>query len=364
MPDSQLLVEIDGERLSDDGLGSLVEVLVEEATDVADAATLVAVLDPDPAGEWSSVLDALIAPSIPLVVQLSRGDATYRFEGCSTRVEWTIDPEGASRLSVTAVDRTLELDREEKVVAWPGSADSTIAEAIFSSYGFGSDVESTPDGPDPDVHVVLQRSSDLAFVRALAEKWGYAAFLEATATRVVGHFHPIDPLADAQGEIALGFGSDAQHVTASAQLVEGQRVKVSRIPALSDTAQTGDGAGDDQAQGSSSLGGQTTTLLAPGDVSGEVDPSSTADALARRSAFGARLSVEVDADRVDLLVRARKPLLVRGLGSSLSGRYLVERVRHTVTPDRHRQQLTLVRNALGLKGDESFGSTIGIGLPL
>ena len=48
-------------------------------------------------------------------------------------------------------------------------------------------------------------------------------------------------------------------------------------------------------------------------------------------------------------------VLVKGLGSTLSGRYLVQRVRHTVTTAAHKQSVTLVRNALGLKGDEPFG---------
>ena len=55
------------------------------------------------------------------------------------------------------------------------------------------------------------------------------------------------------------------------------------------------------------------------------------------------------------MLRAKRTVLVRGLGSSLSGLYLVERVRHVIGVDRHRQQLTLVRNALGLKGNEPFG---------
>jgi len=361
VPDSRLLVELDGDRLSDDALRSLVEVQIEESLDVADAATLVATLDADPTGEWVSVLDPLLTPSTPLVVQVTRGDASYRFEGRSTEASWTIDPEGASRLSVSAVDRTLELDLEEKVVAWPGSSDSAIAETIFSSYGFTTDLESTPDGPDPDVHVVLQRGSDLTFLRALAAKWGYVAFLEATETRIIGHFHSIDPLAEPQGQLSLGFGADAQHVSASASLVEGHEVKVSRIPALSDSAQTADSDGEDQTQGAHSLGGRATMLLTPDDVTGEIDPSSTAQALARRSAFAVRLSVEIDADRTGLLLRARKPLLVGGLGSTLSGRWLVQRVRHIVTLQSHRQQLTLVRNALGLTGDEPFGSSGGLG---
>ena len=363
MPDdsSQLLVEIDGSRVSDDDLRSVSEVQAEESTHVADAATIVASLEADDAGEWTSVLDAAVTPSTPVVVEISRGGTTYRFEGRSTESSWTIDPQGGSRLSVIAVDRTLELDLEEKVVAWPGSADSTIAEAILSSYGFAPDVESTPDGPDPDVHVVLQRGTDLAFLRDLAEKWGYAVYLEADETRITARFGPVDPLADPQGELSLGFGSDAEKVTASARLVDGQRVKVARIPALSDSAQNGDASGDDQSQGTTSLAARTTVLLAPADIAGELDPTLTAEALARRSAFAVELSVEIDAERSGMLVRARRPILVKGLGSSLSGRWLVERVRHTVTLERHRQQLTLVRNALGLRGDEPFGSTGGLG---
>ena len=162
---------------------------------------------------------------------------------------------------MSAIDRTLELDSEEKVVAWPGSQDSTIAEAILSSYGFTPQVETTTDSPDPDVHIVLQRGSDLAFLRSLATKWGYATFLEATEAGIVGHFEPIDPLADPQGELSLGFGTDSQHVDATVNLVEGQRVKLSRIPALSDSAQDADETGDDQAQGAHSLAAQTTVLL-------------------------------------------------------------------------------------------------------
>jgi hypothetical protein len=362
VPDSRLLVQIDGQTLDPDDLAAIAEIQVEEASDLADAATLVTSITPDDTGEWTSALDALLDPTTPLVIQVDRGAASYRFEGKPVQASWTIDPEGSSQISVQAQDRTVELDAEEKVVAWPGTQDSAIAESILSSYPFiTAQVESTTDSPDPDVHIVLQRGSDLAFLRALATKWGFAVFLEATEDGIVGHFEPIDPLADPQGELSLGFGTDSQHVDASVRLTEGERVKLSRIPALSDSAQDADESGDDQAQGAHSLAAQTTVLLAPDDVSGELDPTSTAQAIARKSAFAAELRVEVDADRSDLLLRARKPVLVKGLGSELSGSYLVQRVRHIVTVEHHRQQVTLVRNALGLTGNEPFDSVSGLG---
>jgi hypothetical protein len=356
MPDTRLKIEIDGDAVADEDLQQFLDVQVEESAEQADAATLVARIEPGSDGEWKSLLDPLVAPRTKLAVEITRGDVSYRFEGLSTEASWDIDAAGSSKLSVKAVDRTLELDLEEKVVAWPGTSESAIAEAIFSSYGLSANVESTPSGPDPDVHVLIQRASDLAFLRALATKWGYAVYLEAENGRVVGHFHPLDPLGDPQGELALGFGGDALSVHAQAQLNAGHSIHAERIPALSDTAQTGDSSGDDEAQGSTSFGGQATLLLTPDDVTGEVDPLATAQGLARRSAFAASLSAEVDTAGVGLMLRAKRTVLVKGLGSSLSGLYLVQRVRHVLGVDTHRQQLTLTRNALGLKGDEAFGN--------
>ena len=355
MPDTRIIVELDGDQVSDDDLRGIGEIQVEEAADAADAAALTAAVEASDDGSWTSLLDPLTTPETALAIEISHGDATYRFDGLSTQAAWTIDPESASLLQIKALDHMLELDREEKIVAWSGTADSAIAESIFATYGMSADVESTPDAPDPDVHVVLQRATDLAFLRGLARKWGYAVYLESADGRTTGHFAPIDPLADPQGQLSLAFGGDARRVQVDARLSAGRRVKAQRIPPLSDTAQSGDAAGDDQAQGSSSLGGVATVLLTPSEVDGEVDPASAAEGLARDAAFGVTLKAEIDTARVGLLVRARRTILVAGLGPQLSGRYLVQRVRHVVTLERHVQHLTLVRNALGLKGDEPFG---------
>jgi hypothetical protein len=360
MPDTRLLIEIDGEPVAGEDLELLLDVQVEEATDEADAATLVARVEPGGDGEWTSLLDPLLEPQTPVAVEVSRGEASYRFEGLSTEASWSLDAEGTSSLTVKAVDRTLELDLEEKVVAWPGTSESGIAEAIFSSYGLASQVEATPAGPDPDVHVVVQRGTDWAFLRSLAGRWGYATYLESAGGALVGHFHALDPLADPQGELALGFGGDAPRVQASAELVAGQRVQAARIPVLSDTPQTADSAGDDEPQGARSLAGQATVLLAPEDVEGEVEPLAAATGLARRSAFAAGLTIELDTAGAGLLLRARRTVLVSGLGSSLSGLYLVKRVRHVLDTERHRQELTLGRNALGLTGGEPFGALGGL----
>jgi hypothetical protein len=381
---STLLLEIDGVAVEGGDLDALVELSVEEATDEADALTVVARVEPTADGEWPSLLDALVTPRSPVVAHISRSGAGYRFDGYSAEAVWVLDAEGRSTLTVKAVDRSLDLDAEEKVAPWPGQRESAIVQAIFEANGLEAEVEKTPEAPDPDVHVVLQRATDWAFVRALARRWGYAVYLEAEPDlsgegllgavggllggvggaapgAVTGHFHPLDPLADPQGELALGHGGDAYRAQVRVELLHGQQVVARRIPPLAVKALKGSATGDDEAQGSASLAAQVTTLLAPEDVTGEVDPQETATGLARRSAFGVTLTVRIDTERTGLLVRARRPVLVRGLGTVLSGRYLVDRVRHVVTLDSHLQDVTLTRNALGVTGDEPFGAGGGLG---
>jgi phage protein D len=344
---STVLVEVDGTPLAAGQLDALIEVSAEEATGEADAVTLTARTDATAAGEWVSPLDPLVVPRTPVVVEVARDGVSYRFEGTSAEAVWEIDAERGSRLTVKAIDAAADLDAEERVVAWPGTSDSAIAEAVFAGYGITPQVEATPPAADADVHVAIQRGTDWAFLRALAAKWGYELYVEVEAGLVVGHFHPVDPLAAPQGTLALGFGPAAVRARAEVQLTGGRQVTATRTPVLSDAAQTATDDGTEQAQGADPLGGQTGVLLAPTDLFGEVEPDAAARSLARAGAYGVTLSVDLDTDVAGLLLRARRTVEVAGLGSVLSGLYLVDRVRHVVTTAAHRQQGTLRRNALG-----------------
>lgn len=350
MSETVVAVELDGAALGADDLLRLLEIEVEEATDAADAAALTAQLAPGADGGWTSVLDALTAPRTPLAVELRRDGTSYRFDGLTTEAAWEVAPDATSTLTVKALDRTLEMNLEEKVARWPGSSDSQIAETILSSYGFDADVEATPDSPDPDVHVVVQRASDWAFLRSLATKWGYAVYLEAADAGIVGTFKPLDPLADPQGELAFGFGASARSASVQVRLTAGRDVKAWRLLPLGFDLLDGESDGTEQAQGPSPLGGQTTVLLAPEDVEGEIEPARAAISLADRSAFVVRLEADVDTEALGSVVRARRTVSVSGLGPTLAGTYLVDRVRHRVTRDGHRQRVTLLRNALGEGG--------------
>jgi hypothetical protein len=180
--------------------------------------------------------------------------------------------------------------------------------------------------------------------------------VESDGRRLFGHFHPLDPSATPQGDLKFGFGRHGRSVEARVSLVAGKTVKGQRLPLLSDVVQKGDSKGSGQPQGPRSLGDQVTVMLAPNDVEGEVEPKPAAAGIARASAFALRLTAEVTAESAGMLVRARRTLRVGGVGPALSGTYVVERVRHRIRRDEHVQQLTLIRNALGVGTSDIVGA--------
>jgi len=79
-----------------------------------------------------------------------------------------------------------------------------------------------------------------------------------------------------------------------------------------------------------------------------------AQAVADESAWALTAEGELDTAAYGGVLRARRPVLVRGAGQRLSGAWYVERVLHTFTADGYTQRFALRRNALGVTGQERF----------
>ena len=358
MADSRATIEIGGTDVSTDVLRAGAQVEVEEAIGEPDAATITMSISPTDDGEWPSALDGLAEPGVELTVRIEHDEVTYTFAGVAVGATWTIAPDGDSTLVCRALDHTVDMDRAERVVAWPGTADSAIASSIFAAYGFAAEVDTTPAGPDPDVFTPVQRATDWMFLRSLAAKWGFSTLLEVDGDKVTGHFRAIDPLAAPSATLMFGYGDEAPSVTVEADLDGAGDVAAARIPPLSDGAVSASARGDDQPQGTESIAAPRTTLLGPADVDGEIDPFEAATGRARAQAFGVRLTATTDPIARGPMVRARRTVDVHGIGSRLSGLYLVERVRHTVSEDHHEQTIVLVRNALGGASGSPLGGLI------
>jgi hypothetical protein len=73
--------------------------------------------------------------------------------------------------------------------------------------------------------------------------------------------------------------------------------------------------------------------------------------------FVIELRAELDPALYRGLLRARRPVLVRGVGRRFSGVYYVQSVRTTLEGSTLRQTFVSTRNATGQSGQESFGQS-------
>src|SRR5262249_33579702 len=66
----------------------------------------------------------------------------------------------------------IKLDREDKAVAWSDVTDSSAVSEILSQAGLTADVDSTDASHVETKHTLIQRETDLAFLRRLARRNG------------------------------------------------------------------------------------------------------------------------------------------------------------------------------------------------
>jgi len=85
-----------------------------------------------------------------------------------------------------------------------------------------------------------------------------------------------------------------------------------------------------------------------------------AQAVVDRSAWAIVAEGELNTVAYGGVLRAKRPVSVRGAGRQFSGTYYVEKVLHSFTADGYKQRFTLKRNALGLTGSEKFSDDGGL----
>lgn len=269
---------------------------------------------------------------------------------------------GGSFLDVVAFDPSVLLTLEEKVRPWPDMADSDVARAVFADQGWRDEVTDTGRTHDAAEVVTMQRGTDLALLRRLAERNGYEVAVEADPDGgpAVGWFGPPRTDAAEQGVLNVAFGE--------ATNVDELEARFDMLRPTEAVARgVGTASGDDDPLPASEadreeLGGSSLlatdrprrVLLAGTGLSAAGDLQALAQATVDRSAWAVEAEGRLTTTAYGGLLRPRRPVMVRGAGRTFSGKYYVERVLHSISGDRYEQRFTLRRNALGLSGAEDF----------
>src|SRR5712664_3878538 len=101
------------------------------------------------------------------------------FDGYVTAVQFDIGSEpGHSSIAVSGLDTSVLMSLEEKIVVWKDMSDSDIVRNIVGGYDLDIKADSTTTVHQEDDTVVVQRASDIQFVRELAQRNGLEFYFE------------------------------------------------------------------------------------------------------------------------------------------------------------------------------------------
>ena len=349
---------------------SLIDVIqnleVEDHADMADMVRLsVAISIRDGCGSWNVVDEDVFKRLTKLRINVNVGSGkteplieAYVIE---TNADFANQP-GQSILNVVAMEPTVKMNLKETVNPWPSMADSDIAEQIFDTYKFDKVIDPTQPTRDENDHTVMQRGTDIQFLQALAQRNGYECYVELNpeSGNVEGHFHKPRLQQPPQGVLSvnLGTATNVNSFKARFDMLKPAKVTASNVDIHSKEKQTG----DSEELGDKPLGTAPTVatddarqvLLSATGLAQSGELLTAAQAEVDRSSWAITADGEVSTVAYGGVLRAKRPILVRGAGRQFSGIYYVERVFHSLNGDGYTQQFSLRRNASGLLGNENF----------
>lgn len=363
-------LEIDGAPAPAALLDALAEIEVEDHADLADMLRLrlsIAVRE-DGAG-WTVVDDDLFKRLTGIRVKVRVGNESHTLvDAYVVETEATLSNRpGGSVLEVVGMDATVRMSLEEKVRAWPDMADADIATAVFQEYGFTPDVEQTSPTRQEVRHTTIQRGTDISFLKKLAARNGFECFVETDPAGgpPAGHFHRPRLDQPAQGVLTVNqgvatnvnaFSSRFDMLKPVVAVATGLDVETGENqPAESDTAAL-DGLG---AAPATATDDPRRVLLSRTGMADSAELQALAQAVVDESSWAITAEGELDTAVYGGVLRAKRPVLVRGAGRTLSGSYYVDRVHHGFSDQGYVQRFSLRRNGFGVTGSENFASEVG-----
>lgn len=370
---STIQLSVGGAPVSSDLYGAIQLLEVEENADRPDSLLLRLPVNRTSVGDLKYVGDGTFEPYTPitLVVTPVQQSSQCIFDGYVLSWRLHLDrTSGASTIDVWAHDASWLMNLDDTVFEWTGMTDGQIANTIFGTYGFATASANTDDDSpqhDPDQHSLLQRATDLQFLRGLARRNGKLCRVACTDTpgQRTGYFITPDVSGDPAATISL-LSPETWSVNSLEfdwDVMRPTEVDASQVPLDSsddevdgDATDTGLSALDDRDYPTYASESSTLLLTAAADAP-ELTMRTTATL--RETGWFVRCKGETSVDRLGAMLRVGSVVAIEGAGTQHSGNWFVWSVRHRITIDVVALQFTLVRNAIGAAPSGGLGGLLG-----
>lgn len=179
MPGIKATIKIDDADAGDLFI-SLIEMTVEEDHRMAAMFRIKLGMQRQSDGLWEFLDDERIKPWSKVVIAASADDEeTELITGYITQITPHFDPEESNcHLEIYGLDGSSLISIEEKIKDWPNKSDSDIAREVFADHNLTPEVEETAVIHDEAVTTIIQRETDIQFLKRLARRNGYECFVK------------------------------------------------------------------------------------------------------------------------------------------------------------------------------------------
>jgi phage protein D len=257
-----------------------------------------------------------------------------------------------SSLVVIGADSLIKLDREDKAVAWSDLTDSDAASSILSKAQLTPDIETTQAGHMELKHILIQRETDLAFLRRLARRNGYLLWISCDETGVeTAHFKRPELEGEAKCDLVINLTDPKSNVTSLEICWDVERPTKADAAEL-DLNNKSDIDGSVESSPLTALGGSALAdivsdsrvvhVAAPADDSGDLQARGEGAVI--DASFFLRASGSTTLSALGKVVRAHTLVNLRGVGSRHSGLWFCSSVRHSIDDTEHVMDFELIRN--------------------
>ena len=368
MENENVKIEIAGveaKELYDD----IVSLEVELDEELAGMARLILAMPQDDDGTWKYLDEPKYIVGNKLAVSATIGGHTEKlFTGVITHLKPDFGGDlDECKFEIWAMDATVTMDREDVLAAWPNYKDSDIAAEIFHNHGLTPQVDDTDVVHDDEVSTIIQRETDMRFLKRIAGRNGYDCYVDGTT----GYFRKPDLTIAPQPVLAVQFG-DETTVIRFALTVDGltpsaismnQLDRVSKEP-HSVVVETAKQKPLGKVAAARYFAGALTGLIEIGQTvtTGAPEMTRLCQGIYDHGEWFVTGEGEIAGNQYGHVLKPRRPVTIKGIGANYSGVWYVSHVTHVFTGNGYIEQFRVKRNALMLSGSEDFSSD-GSSLP-
>lgn len=303
-------------------------------------------------GDFALLSDAHLAPEKELAVLVMAGTVpSILVCGPVTRQQIAIEAGGAgSTVDVQGGDYCIAMDREDKAKIWSNVTDSLAVTAVLADHKLVPDVATTTTLHTEFKHVLVQRETDLRFVRRLARRNGFWFWITSEAPKVnIAHFKRFAPAG--KPDVTLSINSKQANVEHVALEWDCERPVAATLKDLNLSDKSVIDGSVDRSPLSGLAGNaladivsekRSVHLAVPADDAGDL--TARAEALLIDHGWFVSARVVARLSVLKKLVRAHTTAALTGVGSRHSGNYVVSRVVHDIDAQDHVMTIDLIRN--------------------